>query len=427
MKNLYLITALFTTTLIYSQVKQTNLISNGSFDTNITGWSITNPDTNGYSGFDSTTDTNSPSSSGSCKLVKEDGIALNLRQTIGAYKRGQVGGAGNYTFTFWIKSGEASSRVKAAIQFGSNPVQYGTFSENLAKNNGSEVPTVTAIKVADAWQKVTTTFNSLPSTGNIQFRIYPVTNDATYHVDDVSVKREITQELPATGGFSSGWGAVGSTGSQDNGIYTLNTDNAYPKLVNFDNYVDADTSNKITLKLVNNSANNGLQIVHPTPNGILRYVPVEIELNTTATQTVDVLMEDSDDATVWSGEVGELTFLVKNWDSDFDNGADKPKGAYIAVDQTGSIDFVEYSTSFTASLDDTLNNNIHIYPNPAQDFVYIDNANIDDNVNVFNVVGKRVMSFKIETENQAVDITDLKSGIYFLRLNNGLATKLLKK
>ena len=134
-------------------------------------------------------------------------------------------------------------------------------------------------------------------------------------------------------------------------------------------------------------------------------------------------MEDQKDPTVWSGDVGELTFLVKN----LDESANNDNGAYIDVDQTGSIDFVEYSTSFTASLDDTLNNNIHIYPNPAQDFVYIDNANIDDNVNVFNVVGKRVMSFKIETENQAVDITDLKSGIYFLRLNNGLATKLLKK
>ena len=137
-------------------------------------------------------------------------------------------------------------------------------------------------------------------------------------------------------------------------------------------------------------------------------------------------MEDSGDDTMWSGEVGELTFLVKNWDESADNG-DGTYGAYIGVDQTGSIEFEEYSTSFTASLDDTLNNNIHIYPNPAQDYVFIDNANIDDNVNVFNVVGKRVMSFKIETENQAVDITDLKSGIYFLRLNNGLATKLLKK
>ena len=71
MKNLYLITALFTTTLIYSQVKQTNLISNGSFDTNITGWDIENPDTNGSSGFDETTDVSDLSSSGSYKLVKE--------------------------------------------------------------------------------------------------------------------------------------------------------------------------------------------------------------------------------------------------------------------------------------------------------------------------------------------------------------------
>jgi len=419
MKNLYLITALFTTTLIYSQVKQTNLISNGSFDTNITGWDIENPDTNGSSGFDETTDVSDLSSSGSYKLVKESGKFLHIKQAVTASNRKNVGDEGNYTMTFWIKTDAAYKRVKAGAYY-SGALVYGTFNENIVSDNN----TITRTSAANTWQKVTTTF-ALPSNAQVSFRIYPNSDGTTYHVDDISVKREITQELPATADFSSGWGAVGSTGSQDNGIYTLNTNSNFPKLVNFDNYVNADTSNKITLKLVNNSANNRIQIVHPKPDGSLRYKAVDIDPNTTntATQTVYVSMEDQKDPTVWSGDVGELTFLVKNWDE----SANNDNGAYIDVDQTGSIDFVEYSTSFTASLDDTLNNNIHIYPNPAQDFVYIDNANIDDNVNVFNVVGKRVMSFKIETENQAVDITDLKSGIYFLRLNNGLATKLLKK
>ena len=419
MKNLYLITALFTTTLIYSQVKQTNLISNGSFDTNITGWDIENPDTNGSSGFDETTDVSDLSSSGSYKLVKESGKFLHIKQAVTASNRKNVGDEGNYTMTFWIKTDAAYKRVKAGAYY-SGALVYCTFNENIVSDNN----TITRTSAANTWQKVTTTF-ALPSNAQVSFRIYPNSDGTTYHVDDISVKREITQELPATADFSSGWGAVGSTGSQDNGIYTLNTNSNFPKLVNFDNYVNADTSNKITLKLVNNSANNRIQIVHPKPDGSLRYKAVDIDPNTTntATQTVYVSMEDQKDPTVWSGDVGELTFLVKNWDE----SANNDNGAYIDVDQTGSIDFVEYSTSFTASLDDTLNNNIHIYPNPAQDFVYIDNANIDDNVNVFNVVGKRVMSFKIETENQAVDITDLKSGIYFLRLNNGLATKLLKK
>jgi hypothetical protein len=423
MKNLYLIAALFTTTFIYSQVKQTNLISNGSFDTDFTGWDIENPDTNTprSSGFDGTKDVNSSSGSGSLVLVKQSGKFLHIKQTVTANARKIVGDEGNYTMTFWIKTDAAYKRVKAGVYY-NGALVYGTFTQNTVSDDNK----MTRTSAANTWQKVTTTF-ALPSNVQVSFRIYPNSDGTTYHVDDISVKREITQELPATGGFSSGWGVVGSsTWSQDNGIYTLNTNSLFPKLVNFDNYVNADTSNKITLKLVNNSANNRLQIVHPRSNGTLRYVPVDIEPNTTATQTVHVLMEDSDDATVWSGEVGELTFLVKNWDKSADNG-DGTYGAYIGVDQTGSIDFVEYSTSFTASLDDTLNNNIHIYPNPAQDFVYIDNANIDDNVNVFNVVGKRVMSFKIETENQAVDITDLKSGIYFLRLNNGQATKLLKK
>lgn len=424
MKNLYLITALFTTTLIYSQVIQTNLISNGSFDTDITNWDIVNPDTNTpqSSGFDGTTDVSDLSSSGSYKLVKQSGKFLHIKQAVTASNRKKVGDEGNYTMTFWIKTDEAYKRVKAGAYY-NNSLVYGTFNENIVTGES----TITRTSAADTWQKVTTTF-ALPSNVQVSFRIYPVSDGTTYHVDDISVKREITQELPATGDFSSGWGAVNSTGSVSNGVYSLNTNNAYPKLVNFDNYVDADTSNKITLKLVNNSTNNRIQIVHPKPDGSLRYKAVDIAPSTTntATQTIDVEMEDSNDATMWSGEVGELTFLVKKWDESADNG-DGTYGAYIGVDQTGSIEFEEYSTSFTASLGDALNNNIHIYPNPAQDFVFIDNASIDDNINVFNVVGKRVMSFKIETENQQVDITELKSGIYFLRLNNGQATKLLKK
>lgn len=411
--------ALFATTFVYSQVKQTNLISNGSFDTNVTDWEILNPDTNGSSGFDGTTDVNSPTSSGSYKLVKESGKFLHIKQTVTANARKNVGNEGNYTMTFWIKTDQAFKRVKAGAYYNSALV-YGTFNENIVTGDN----TLTRTSAANTWQKVTTTFN-LPSNVQVSFRIYPTSDGITYHVDDISVKREITQELPASGDFSSGWGAVNSTGSVSNGVYSLNTDNGSPKLVNFDNYVDAETSNKITLKLVNNSTNNRIQIVHPKPDGSLRYLAVDIDPNTTttATQTVAVEMENANDASVWSGDIGELTFLVKKWDPSADSG----NGAYVSVDQTGSIEFEEYSTSFTASLGDALSNNIHIYPNPAQDFVFIDNASIDDNVNVFNVVGKRVMSFKIETENQQVDIKELKSGIYFLRLNKGQATKLLKK
>lgn len=419
MKNFYLIAALFTTTFIYSQVKQTNLISNGSFDTNITDWVIENPDTNGSSGFDGTTDVNSSTSSGSYKLVKENGKFLHVKQAVTANARKNVGNEGNYTMTFWIKTDGAFKRVKAGAYY-SGDLVYGTFSENTVTGDA----TITRTLAADTWQKVTTTF-ALPSNVQVSFRIYPVSDGTTYHIDDISVNREITQELPVSGNFSSGWGAVSSTGSVSNGVYTLNTDSAYPKLMNFDNYVDAETSNIITLKLVNNSTNNRIQIVHPKPNGSLRYMAVDIDPNTTntATQTIDVLMEDSNDDELWSGKIGELTFLVKKWDPSANAG----NGAYVNVDQTGNIEFEEYSTSFTASLGDALNDNIHIYPNPAQDYVFIDNANIDDNVNVFNVVGKRVMSFKIETENHRVDIKELKSGIYFLRLNNGQATKLLKK
>jgi hypothetical protein len=170
---------------------------------------------------------------------------------------------------------------------------------------------------------------------------------------------------------------------------------------------------------VNNTEDNQLRILATDADVFLNQ-----SMSGTAEQTLYFNLEAE------SSKFGVSTAIAKDSDGHYQDialsfrstaNSGKSKGGLYEIK---SINF--YAQPLSVG-DLNLLDNIQIYPNPAQDFVYIDNANIDDNVNVFNVVGKRVMSFKIETENQAVDITDLKSGIYFLRLNNGLATKLLKK
>jgi mRNA-degrading endonuclease HigB of HigAB toxin-antitoxin module len=68
-----------------------------------------------------------------------------------------------------------------------------------------------------------------------------------------------------------------------------------------------------------------------------------------------------------------------------------------------------------------------IYPNPADNFVILQNAKIGDNVTLFDVVGKQLRSFTVESESQQVDISDLNSGVYFASFNQQETIKILKK
>ena len=70
-----------------------------------------------------------------------------------------------------------------------------------------------------------------------------------------------------------------------------------------------------------------------------------------------------------------------------------------------------------------------VYPNPTSGVIKIDTDVEQTQVEVFNMLGQKVISV-IENGNFSVDITDQKSGIYFVTIKNenGTATsKIVKK
>ncbi len=87
------------------------------------------------------------------------------------------------------------------------------------------------------------------------------------------------------------------------------------------------------------------------------------------------------------------------------------------------IDNLDYTTSITAN---TNNNKISIYPNPAKDKFTITNLN-NAKINIYNITGKIILSQESLSENSNVDISHLKSGIYFVKIknNNSIITKKL--
>jgi len=77
----------------------------------------------------------------------------------------------------------------------------------------------------------------------------------------------------------------------------------------------------------------------------------------------------------------------------------------------------EYTwNSFQTANLESFNTKINIYPNPASEKILIDyNSNKIFNVEMFTILGKKVKELK---NTKKIDVSDLKSGIYFMKISN---------
>lgn len=67
-------------------------------------------------------------------------------------------------------------------------------------------------------------------------------------------------------------------------------------------------------------------------------------------------------------------------------------------------------------------NNLSIYPNPTIGLLYIQSNSTIENVEVFDMLGRRLLNLGFAQNDVEVDVTALKNGIYFIKiLSNGIS------
>ena len=81
----------------------------------------------------------------------------------------------------------------------------------------------------------------------------------------------------------------------------------------------------------------------------------------------------------------------------------------------------------TASSKIDLKSNLHIYPNPAGSYFIAENAVINDNLKIFNVGGKLMKTQTMKSSNEKINIEELNKGIYFVKIDDREAVRLIKK
>ena len=70
----------------------------------------------------------------------------------------------------------------------------------------------------------------------------------------------------------------------------------------------------------------------------------------------------------------------------------------------------------------TYENNINIYPNPANDHITIDFGNLDNvegwNIKIINILGQEVLSQPMNTDK--INVSELSKGVYIIRISDGI-------
>ncbi len=100
-------------------------------------------------------------------------------------------------------------------------------------------------------------------------------------------------------------------------------------------------------------------------------------------------------------------------------------GGHISTTTLQVFNFSSDLRSATLSVNDnSINKKTWIYPNPTKGVFHISDISNIKRVKIYNITGAEVKSFEA---TKSFDISDLPSGIYFLKADNGMVKKIIKQ
>jgi hypothetical protein len=117
---------------------------------------------------------------------------------------------------------------------------------------------------------------------------------------------------------------------------------------------------------------------------------------------------------------GTATWDVSEWNIDNDGGAGDG-----ALNVDGGFDPGVWIGAETAGVEDESLVTLNMYPNPASDVLNISAQNTINTVEIYNVLGQKVISMQVENTSAEINVSNLNAGIYLIKyeINNSTSTK----
>ncbi len=173
------------------------------------------------------------------------------------------------------------------------------------------------------------------------------------------------------------------------------------------------------------------RVTNDLPDGWLAFICIEGGSCYNSTTDASPAGED------WVIPAGESRWLEVQFRADAVNGtAVEGTGTVVLsmtdknnANNTASATWV--GTASVSPVKDLEQEDIKIFPNPASNFIKLSNSSIVEQIEVFNLIGRKVKTFFDVAEGSLYNIADLPKGIYMIRMldadNETLVTKRISK
>ena len=83
-----------------------------------------------------------------------------------------------------------------------------------------------------------------------------------------------------------------------------------------------------------------------------------------------------------------------------------------------------HDSETTYSIDEKHPNSLKIYPNPTNGIIHIAGNLLNENVEIYDISGRKVLS--VNPEIKSIDVSSLNTGVYMIKSGNNFS-KFLKK
>lgn len=83
-----------------------------------------------------------------------------------------------------------------------------------------------------------------------------------------------------------------------------------------------------------------------------------------------------------------------------------------------------------STLDNEWNTSINLYPNPCSNEITIESEEMITDCSLYNSLGQFIMQYPLNTTNQTIDVSNLESGLYIMKLrvqDKMITRKIMKK
>ena len=169
---------------------------------------------------------------------------------------------------------------------------------------------------------------------------------------------------------------------------------------------------------VTGSSNTGIPVRLKIENNNDPTQSVETEAYTTVVDAYEVLEFDFNNEATGTAALNE-SYPFNKASLFFNFGS-------VGDDQTVYyFDNISFGSPISLGIDSVSKDSFKLYPNPVEDYLNIDSSNtVIKNIEVFNILGKKIYS---TNSSDSLDMSTYSAGIYFVKINNTITFKILKK